>query len=107
MKRFLFILAAMVIALSACSNDGNRADKSDVNQNQSATDNRGNDKNSDTGKTGPNDSIDGDGIINDAENAVDDAAKGVGNAAKDVIDGAEGAVDDMTGNGGNNANNNR
>lgn len=135
MKRFLFIIAAMVIALSACSGGDKSSDNGGSDTNQSASaglNDRGdvpsggtygsgseNDAKSgkdDDGKTGPNDSIDGDGIIDDAnrdgkdmmddaKKSVDDAARGVGDGAKDVIDGAENAIDDVTG--GNNANNNR
>ena len=120
----------MVIALSACGGDdsGNRSGRADTNQsvgsanpggdvtnggvygagssgNGSATNSDRNSGSDTDGRTGANGSIDGDGMINDAENAVDDAAKGVGDGAKDLINGAENAVDDMTG--GNNANNNR
>ena len=123
MKRFLFIIAAAVLSLSACSGgttgsnagsagqtarndyaqtemDGGagsstgRVDKSDDNNDGKI------DPNGDDGRT-----ADG-GLMGDMGSAVDDAANGVGNAAKDVVNGAEDMVDDVTGNPGRTTNNN-
>ncbi len=115
LKRFLFILVAMVMALSACgtnddyNNDGGGTENQ-ATDNNGAGDNTGivDDKDKDTETdNGRDDTVSDDGLMDDMGDAVDDAANGVGNAAKDVVDGAENAIDDVTGSGGSTANNNR
>lgn len=116
MKRFLFIIAAAMLALSACSGNtannmdpagqtasngsttgqtttgGNRTGTAANGTDKSDDNNDGKiDRNGDSGRTAD------DSLMGDVGNAVDDAANGIGNAAKDVVDGAEDMVGDMTG----------
>ena len=111
MKRFLFIIVAAMLALSACS--GNTANNTDPTG-QTASNGSATGQTTNSGRTNntdrPDDNNDGkidrngdsgrtadDSLMGDVGNAVDDAANGVGNAAKDVIDGAEDMVGDVTG----------
>ena len=127
MKRFLFVVAAVValtLVLSACGEEtkdntgggGTNQTTGQTNaggQNNTATggvnsgkdlsddNNDGKiDRNGDDGKTSD------DNILDDAGDMIDDAANGVGDAAKDVVDGAEDVVDNATGSTNRSVNNN-
>ncbi len=128
MKRLLFIIAALVVALSGCGDKNDNSAANNSGQTTAGTQNTEGrspagdldlsdddgdgkiDKNGDDGRTAGSSATDGSatgsGMMHDAGNAVDDAANGVGNAAKDVVDGAEDVVDDMTGNSNRTVNNN-